>query len=69
MALEHDDVLEVACNLLQVAVSGPQQVQAAVAAAAARHGMQAGEGYVIGHLPSRLCEMAAEHAQQVQLQS
>jgi hypothetical protein len=68
MALEHSDAMEVACNLLQWQVSNPQQVQAAVAAAAARHGMEAGEGYVIGHLPTPLCEMAAEHAQQVQEQ-
>ena len=60
MALEHEGVMEVACNLLDWQITGPAQVQQAVAAAAVAKGMVANEGYVIGKPPREMMRLAAE---------
>jgi hypothetical protein len=58
MALQHQGVVEVACNLLDYRVSGPQQVEAAVRAAAAARGAGTGGAYCIGKLPEEMVALA-----------
>jgi glutamate formiminotransferase len=62
MALQHKGVVEVACNLLDYQLSGPQQVEAAVRAAAAARGVGTGSAYCIGKLPEEMVALAAAGA-------
>jgi glutamate formiminotransferase len=64
MALQHAGVLEVACNLLDYRTSGPAEVQAAIEAAAAQHGIAASQGYCIGKLPEHMIELGRRAQQQ-----
>ena len=57
MALPHGGEVEVACNLLDSAVSSPADVLARTRELAAAQGIEVGEAYVIGHTPDRIREL------------
>lgn len=61
MALLHgDDCIEIACNLLDMDVSGPDVVQCIVATLAAKEGIKANPGYLTGHSKQEIFQLAME---------
>ncbi len=52
--------IEVACNLLDVAVSPTGAVAATVQEHADRHGITVGRGYMTGKTPEELCSLAEQ---------
>lgn len=61
MALEHQGCIEIACNLLNWNITGPQLVKQTVAGLAQRHGIQSGDSYQISKLPEDIVSMVAAH--------
>lgn len=64
MALEHDGVLEVACNLRRPQDAGPAAVEAQLVQLAAGEGVALGASYCIGKTPEAIMAEAA-HALQL----
>ena len=61
MALLHgDNCIEIACNLLDMDVSGPDVVQCIVATLAAKEGIKANPGYLTGHSKQEILQLAME---------
>lgn len=62
MALNHDGVVEVACNLLDPAASPPEAVQHCIEKLAAEQGCKTGvgSGYQTGKTPEQLTRMHLE---------
>ncbi|EIE23961.1 Formiminotransferase [Coccomyxa subellipsoidea C-169] len=64
MALPHEEGeilgIEIACNLLDVAVSPTEAVAASVQEHADRHGITVGRGYMTGKTPEELCSLAEQ---------
>jgi glutamate formiminotransferase len=64
LALPHrDDAVEVACNLLDTAVSSPDTVLQRVTELAAEHGVEVHSSYVIGLTEAEVLEKAKTAAQ------
>jgi glutamate formiminotransferase len=61
MALLHgDNCIEIACNLLDMDVSGPDVVQCIIATLAAKEGIKANPGYLTGHSKQEIFQLAME---------
>eukprot|EP00468_Gymnochlora_sp_CCMP2014_P007709 CAMPEP_0167744234 /NCGR_PEP_ID=MMETSP0110_2-20121227/2475_1 /TAXON_ID=629695 /ORGANISM="Gymnochlora sp., Strain CCMP2014" /LENGTH=284 /DNA_ID=CAMNT_0007628727 /DNA_START=40 /DNA_END=894 /DNA_ORIENTATION=+ len=56
MALKNKNGIEIACNLLDVSINGPEEVERVLLDACVPRGITLGKSYIIGQLPSAVLE-------------